>query len=652
MGLRRVYEKWVTTDQLRKIKVPRERVFTKRELEEEESLKNSIKSDPESFFETSPIIVSGSIESEKLYLADGFDRIKIVIKENIPKAKLRIREFDTDWDAYDDARMMSYKINKIRGGVVGISVINLAKTLREEGKSIKEIAKRFDTSEKYIRYLLDIAKDQEIMEKLEKEEISIHKAIEMLQEKKYIKRETVSQQRYEEEKTISEPISAEEAKIELRKVSEERKEEISEKEAKIEEIKKEQGAIYKPDLYVQELYAHVPKWIQEELEDAFKSLEKIIPEVSSIEVKKKIVEAAVKALKDLNSEIQKEAIRIWARECKKSKRLDYDFSDYIWRAEEKIEEKKAKREEKKYEAPKPRVEKVEAMPELKVEKEAPTTKEVEAPKKPLDEVEICIQYFKDFLTNYIQKFPHMRSLLEPKAEENIEKIARDWRLKDIYEKVGYAGTVLLTSMLTPSMIEKKLFGLDRELIRKGVIIPTPYGGWGELFINNLVRYFREEAEGKIMKSLEKASEEKARIASDIVKSYGRMIGELYLAECGDYDLLVIKKKRDKEFFMTDAPNIKLTELLASTREGLEVRKRDVKLISIDEFKVSKELQGTKQTIFFMGLTCLGCGEPLRCYVCGSIVNCVCGWPNTEKEFRLSSASEAHEQGDYIREVSR
>lgn len=210
-------------------------------------------------------------ESRESFLADGFERIKIAIRENVKRVKLHVREYENDLEAIMAARVFSYKLNKNRGSIVGASLVKMVKDMVEEGWSLDEIADQMKISKRYLYYLLEISRDREVMEKLEKDEISIFKTIELIKSKKNSKEEKhiyddeenyiyseIFHRENEGEKAQIELLSARIAKIERAKECKAEIEDISAKEAKREEVKE------------------IPATIKSELEKAFEKLDPVL----------------------------------------------------------------------------------------------------------------------------------------------------------------------------------------------------------------------------------------------------------------------------------------------------------------------------------------------------------------------------------------
>ena len=295
-------------DTLRKIRVP-SRVYTRREAEVEEQIRRDMIENPETFFNTSPIIVTKSRMSGRMYLADGFDRCRIAVIEGIPKAKLVVKEFEDDADAVSAARALSYKINSQRGRVDEASLIKMIRDMANEGWSTKDIAELLEKTERYVRMLLNIGEDEEIMEMLERGEISIHKAVELLREKKSYKAETVSKPPSIKE----EPLPG--------------------------EAPSREGAESEED----EILELMPATIKSEMEKAFERLEDALGyELEDPEVRRRLLLTAFQDLMEEPSEVQREAIRLWARQCEEDFHLYENFRQYILEAREIVEKRRTK----------------------------------------------------------------------------------------------------------------------------------------------------------------------------------------------------------------------------------------------------------------------------------------------------------------------
>ena len=321
----REYEEWVPIDVLRKIKVP-SRVSTRKGAEVEEQIRRDIVEDPETFFNTSPIIITRSRRSGRMYLADGFDRCRIAILEGVPKAKLMVKEFEDDADAVAAARALSYKINSQRGQVDEASLVKMVRDMANEGWSTKDIARLLEKTERYIRMLLNIGDDEEIMEMLERGEISIHRAVELLRERKSYKAETVSERAPGEEKAQFEEVSPKEAEAGGAKACTASSEEITEAAESEEEV-----------------LELMPATIKSEMEKAFERLEDVLGyELEDPEVRRRLLLIAFQDLMEEPSEVQREAIRLWARRCKEDFHLHENFRQYILEAREIVEKRKAK----------------------------------------------------------------------------------------------------------------------------------------------------------------------------------------------------------------------------------------------------------------------------------------------------------------------
>ena len=322
----REYEEWGSLNVVRKIRVP-SRVYTRREAEVEEQIRRDMVENPETFFNTSPIIVTKSRKSGEMYLADGFDRCRIAIIEGIPKAKLVVKEFEDDADAVAAAQALSYKINNQRGQVDEASLVKMIRDMANEGWSAKDIAELLKKSKRYIRMLLNIGEDEEIMEMLKRGEISIHRAVELLREKKSYIAETVSKPPSSEEKAPSEEISPKEAEIEGAKACTAISEEIMEAGESEEK----------------EILELMPRTIKSEMKKAFERLEDILGyELEDPEVRQRLLLTAFQDLMEEPSEVQREAIRLWARQCKEDFHLHENFRQYILEAREIVKKRKAK----------------------------------------------------------------------------------------------------------------------------------------------------------------------------------------------------------------------------------------------------------------------------------------------------------------------
>jgi len=321
----REYAEWVSPDVLRGIKAP-SRVYTRREAEVEEEIRRDMAGSPEDFFNTSPIIVTKSRESGAMYLADGLTRCAIAIKEGVPRAKLLVKEFEDDVDAVAAARALSYKINKQRGLVDEASLVQMVMDMANEGWSVKDVAELLGRSERYIRMLLSIGEDAEIMEMLKRGEISIHRAVELLREKKGYKEETVSEQPSTWKEAPSGEISPKEAEIEGARACTAVSEEIIE--------------AAEPDEEILEL---MPGTIKSEMKKAFERLEDILGyELEDPEVRRRLLLTAFQDLMEETSEVQREAIRLWARQCREDFHLYENFRQYILEAREIVEKRRAK----------------------------------------------------------------------------------------------------------------------------------------------------------------------------------------------------------------------------------------------------------------------------------------------------------------------
>jgi hypothetical protein len=237
-----MYEEWVSWESLSKIEVPKIRVYTKKSQEKEESIRNAIRKNPEVFFHRSPLVVTRSAESGRLFLGDGADRLKIAMEEKVPKVMLSIEEYETDSEAYEAAQDDSYRMNEDRGDVVTYSVVELIRERYQKGMTVKEIAEKYDKSESYIYNILAVASDKELMELLREEKITLHEAVKAAYNpelkkgliEKFIKTPmTVIE---ETKKPRIEEISAREERIEEIEARWKPLEEISRKEPRFEEI--------------------------------------------------------------------------------------------------------------------------------------------------------------------------------------------------------------------------------------------------------------------------------------------------------------------------------------------------------------------------------------------------------------------------------
>jgi len=179
----------------------------------------AIERDSVDFFETSPIIVSRSRESGRI-LANGWIRYRIARLGGAKKIKIRVREFETDKEAYEDALVISHNLNASRGNVVGYSISNTVRYLRDAG-----------ISESRVYNLPAVLRNQELVEKVRKEEISLRETIGLA-----YKRTPDYDRHSVGGEAVSGDISAKEARIEVAKPGKAKVEEIRGKKAKIEEI--------------------------------------------------------------------------------------------------------------------------------------------------------------------------------------------------------------------------------------------------------------------------------------------------------------------------------------------------------------------------------------------------------------------------------
>lgn len=161
---------------LRGLEIPEERVRSVRDKEEEEHLIMAIKSDPEGFFDRSPILLT-THDGEKLYLADGQGRLEIAKQLNVARLKARIEYYRSERDAYDAALDASYNVNAARGRVTPYDKVRYANLLKSRGLSAAQVAARMNISEKMVYHLWKIYESDDLMRRLKAGEISLREAV-------------------------------------------------------------------------------------------------------------------------------------------------------------------------------------------------------------------------------------------------------------------------------------------------------------------------------------------------------------------------------------------------------------------------------------------------------------------------------------------
>ncbi|MEM4007535.1 MAG: hypothetical protein QXT92_07755, partial [Nitrososphaerota archaeon] len=421
---------------------------------------------------------------------------------------------------------------------------------------------------------------------------------------------TVRLEGEEGEKPQIEAISEKEAQTGLAKTCKAISEEISQKEAKIKEIgkKETESKVYK--------HLEIPSSIKSEMEKALEKLE----EISLIEEedKQKLMEKAYNLLKAEDSVVQREAIRLWKKECIEDYTL-YDLKNFIDKAREIVEERRMKKMERVEEhAPKPR-----PRPEPREVKyvEKPTPAPVPAPA--LEEKPIPREKTEQEVIDECRRELHDILMAFGCPSSIAEFIAGSSELREMYRELGVSGLVHFLSKLGASKIQRML-----EPVRKGkagLLSKTLPGEAVALELRKEYENMREQIKKELEELKEKKHVKLLEEWKNLIVSEAFMPRDnvLILLHDSDFTLIAVKKRN---IFSSEANMLRLQSVLASARESKPLGETLAMNLSINSRKVVVDYAGRRVEV--AGLLCPSCKAMLTCHICGSIVNCACGWPST------------------------
>ncbi|MEM0261283.1 MAG: hypothetical protein QXN17_01350 [Nitrososphaerota archaeon] len=338
-----------------------------------------------------------------------------------------------------------------------------------------------------------------------------------------------------------------------------------------------------------------------------KALEKL-EEISLIEEedKEKLMEKAYNLLKDEDSDTQREAIRLWKKECIEDYTL-YDLKNFIDKAREIVEERRMLKELR------------EPLPKPKPKQE-PKIEEAsrEAPRELSEEerVNMIIDYLKKMF-----RHPFVHRFL---VDDVLMMVLKDEEVKEIYKDLGLQGSIILFS---------KVY---RELAGKLSSHPKDAG-----VIYNVVKEFRE----KILKTYKSKRDEilslLGNVKPELLKPLIEFVGEdaEVIQLSNGYTLVLSKNAKlivsrpayiwRKNPFTNDLVNIQ--ELLACSINNLNDSPAARLLTKQDKYVVERWSAGplrTEHRLLFKvdTLKCPRHKGVLTCIVCGAPVVCECGWP--------------------------
>jgi predicted RNA-binding Zn-ribbon protein involved in translation (DUF1610 family) len=510
-----MYEEWVSWESLSKIEVPKIRVYTKKSPEKEESIRNAIRKSPEVFFHRSPLVVTRSAESGRLFLGDGADRLKIAIEEKVPKVMLSIEEYETDSEAYEAAQDDSYRMNEDRGDVVTYSVVELIRERYQKGMTVKEIAEKYDKSESHIRNILAVAKDEELMKLLKEEKITLYDAIRAAHDPE-LKREIlnkaiiISAELKEVEKPRIAEVSAREARTEEIEVCQKSSEEILKKEPGFEEIY--ERAVRKAEA---ELGRKIGGTIKHSVKRIAEALN--MRDEDDIEI---LLRKAEEILGGEKSDIQQKVLWAWKREAEKEE-IGREWGWGPLTIKEALSRilREVKKEE--YAETKPIVSTYRPVSETrpKVEKPAQTRVRAgveEAPKP-------SVEYMEAKRGLLVRRREESRTVLRellirefPWAGDPSILVDEFW---GIYDEAGPIGTFITLRLAMPELM---------KILKPSRALPRAIG-WlsiveGELFykkrseVIDTINQTYEENRDAILEAVAKHKEEEAHILLNVFKS--------------------------------------------------------------------------------------------------------------------------------------
>jgi len=212
MPLLEIRYDWVP---VKDIVVPEDRYWSRMDPEDYESLREAVKRLGEDFSRLNPVKVATSRADGRLMLIDGANRLKAFKELGLERIFSIIAVYGSPEEAGEEARWGSVSENWIRAQRDPAQLIRLIRRWTEgmeRGQAVEVICRHTNYTRRYANMLLDIAGDEEIFRRVIEEGLSIHRAVELLKEKRkvYIE-ETVSG---ENEKPKIKEISAKEAIVE------------------------------------------------------------------------------------------------------------------------------------------------------------------------------------------------------------------------------------------------------------------------------------------------------------------------------------------------------------------------------------------------------------------------------------------------------
>ncbi|MEM2216654.1 MAG: hypothetical protein QXP57_08850 [Nitrososphaerota archaeon] len=623
--LKSVKNDWVD---VKDIIVPVDRYWSRLAEEEKEFIIESIKKLGEKALLSHPILLTKAEGSKNMILADGFNRYDAARKAGLTRVYAAIEVYETEEEAVEVAKWKSLGENWIRGQRDPAQLIEKVKNWTsgmELNQAVKKLME-FGISRPHAYRIINIARDEELSRAVIEGRMSLRRAEEIIEERKAYEggkvdivshvRQDIKFSLLEEGKPQKEAFSEKKAQIGLAKTCKTISEETSSKEAKIEEIEEEEteSKVYKHF----GVYKHleIPTSIKSEMEKALEKLE----EISLIEEedKERLMEKAYNLLKDEDSVVQREAIRLWKKECIEDYTL-YDLKNFIDKAREIVEERRMKKMERVEEhalKPRPR-------PEPREVKyvERPTPAPVPAPaleEKPIlrekTEQEIIDECRRE-LHDILMAFGYPSSIAEFIAGSN--------ELRDMYRELGVSGLVYFLSKLGAGKIQRML-----EPVRKGMVGSLSRGLPGQEVALELKEKYESMRE-QIKKEFEELKEKKhVRLLEEwknLIWSEAFMPREdvLILLHDSDFTLIAVKKR---DIFSSEENMLRLQLVLASVRDSKPLGETLAMNLNINSRKVVVDYAGRRVEV--AGLLCPSCRAMLTCHVCGSLVNCACGWPST------------------------
>ncbi|MEM4053606.1 MAG: hypothetical protein QW646_07660 [Ignisphaera sp.] len=608
--------------------VPVDRYWSKLTEEEKEFIIESIKKLGEKALLSHPILLTKAEGSKNMILADGFNRYDAARKAGLTRVYAAIEVYETEEEAVEVAKWKSLGENWIRGQRDPAQLIEKVKNWTsgmELNQAVKKLME-FGISRRHAYRIVNIARDEELSKAVIEGRVSLSKAEEIIEERKAYEEgkvdivchvaQDIKFSLLEEGKPQKEVISEKEAQIKLAKTCEAISEEISQKEEKIEEIEKEEieSKVYKHFGVYKRL--EVPSSIKSEMEKALEKLE----EISLIEEedKEKLMEKAYNLLKEEDSDTQREAIRLWKKECIEDYTL-YDLKNFIDKAREIVEERRMKKMERVEEhAPKPR-----PRPEPREVKyvEKPTPAPVPAPA--LEEKPIPREKTEQEVIDECRRELHDILMAFGCPSSIAEFIAGSSELREMYRELGVSGLVHFLSKLGASKIQRML-----EPVRKGkagLLSKTLPGEAVALELRKEYENMREQIKKELEELKEKKHVKLLEEWKNLIVSEAFMPRDnvLILLHDSDFTLIAVKKRN---IFSSEANMLRLQSVLASARESKPLGETLAMNLSINSRKVVVDYAGRRVEV--AGLLCPSCKAMLTCHICGSIVNCACGWPST------------------------